>query len=151
MEWLLGLGYTGMFIGAFLAATVLPFSSDVLLIGMLAAGCDVYATVAVAAAGNWLGGLASYGLGWLGRWEWIEKYLKVSRGKLERQKAKVDRYGSGLAFFTWLPFVGDVMAVALGFYKTNPKKTALFMFIGKTVRYILWAVAYFCFSEYVIK
>ena len=143
MEWLMSLGYTGLFVGAFLAATVVPFSSDVMLVGMLAAGGNPYIAIPVATVGNWLGGLTSYWLGWLGRWEWIERWLKVKRETLERQKSRVDRWGSWLALMTWLPFVGDVMAVALGFYKTDFKKTALFMLIGKGARFVAWAILYY--------
>lgn len=48
MDWLFGLGYFGLFVGSFLAATIVPFSADVLLVGMLAAGTDAVATIAVA-------------------------------------------------------------------------------------------------------
>ena len=59
MESLLDYGYLGLFLGSFLAATVFPFSSDVLLVGMLLAGGNPVVTVVVATAGNWLGGLTS--------------------------------------------------------------------------------------------
>lgn len=140
MEWLLTFGYIGMFIGAFLAATVIPFSSDILLIQLIAAGGNPFITVTTATIGNWLGGLTSYWLGRLGKWEWIEKWLKVSREKLEKQKSAVDRWGSLLAFFSWVPIIGDVLAIALGFYKTKFAQSAIFMLIGKAARYILWAV-----------
>ena len=71
MDWLFGLGYFGLFLGSFLAATVVPFSADVLLVGMLAAGSEAFATIAVATLGNWLGGLTSYAIGRIGKWEWI--------------------------------------------------------------------------------
>lgn len=64
MEWLLDLGYLGLFLGTFLAGTVLPLSSDVLLIGMLAAKADPAVCLVVAAVGNWLGAMTSYWLGW---------------------------------------------------------------------------------------
>ena len=146
VNFLLDWGYLGLFLGAFLAATILPFSSDVLMVGFLAIGGNVYGAVAVASVGNWLGGLTSYWLGRLGKWEWIEKWFKVKEETIVKHKAKVDRYGSLLAVFTWLPLVGDVLAIALGFYRTDPKKTALFMFIGKTARYIMWAVLYIWIS-----
>lgn len=140
MEWLLNLGYLGLFIGSLLAATIVPFSSDFLLVGMLAAGGNVVSTVAVASLGNWAGGMVSYRMGRTGRWEWIEKWFKVQPETLERQKARVDRYGSWLAFLSWLPFVGDLFAIALGFYKVNVWQVALFMLIGKTARFVCWAV-----------
>ena len=143
MEWLVEYGYIGLFIGAFLAATVIPFSSDVLLVALLAAGGDPYIAVPIATVGNWLGGLTSYWLGWLGRWEWIEKWLGVKREKLERQKSRINRYGSLLALMTWLPVVGDVLAVALGFYRIDFKRSALYMLIGKCARFVAWAVIYY--------
>ena len=73
MDWLLDLGYLGLFIGSFLAATILPFSADVLLVGMLIGGGNGWLVVAIATAGNFLGGLTSYGVGRLGKWEWIER------------------------------------------------------------------------------
>lgn len=142
LEWLLNLGYFGLFIGAFLAATVIPFSSDIMLVGMLAAGANVWLCVAVATAGNWLGGLTSYWLGHLGKWEWLEKYCGVKEETLEKQRANVVRYGSALALLTWLPIIGDVIAVALGFYKTDPKKTAVYMLIGKGARFVCWALLF---------
>lgn len=140
MEWLLDLGYFGLFIGALLAATVIPFSSDFLLIGMLAAGGNVVLTVIVASLGNWAGGMISYWMGHAGRWEWIERWFKVKRDTLEKQKTRIDRWGAWLAFLSWLPLVGDLFALGLGFYKVNPWQVALFMLIGKTARFVGWAV-----------
>lgn len=142
MEWLLNFGYLGLFIGAFVAATLVPFSSDILLVGMLLAGGNIYITVIVATLGNWLGGLTSYWVGWLGKWEWIEKYFRIKRETLERHKAKVDRYGAWLALFTWLPLVGDIFAVALGFYRVRFRSSAVLMLLGKGARFVLWAVLY---------
>ena len=119
MEWLLDLGYFGLFIGALLAATIIPFSSDFLLVGMLAAGGNVVVTVIVASLGNWAGGMISYWMGHAGRWEWIERWFKVKPETLEKQKSRIDRWGAWLAFLSWLPLVGDLFALGLGFYKVN--------------------------------
>ena len=140
MEWLLNLGYLGLFIGSLLAATVIPFSSDFLLVGMLAAGGNVVVTVIVASLGNWAGGMISYWMGHAGRWEWIERWFKVKPETLEKQKSRIDRWGAWLAFLSWLPLVGDLFALGLGFYKVNPWQVALFMLIGKTARFVGWAV-----------
>lgn len=88
MEWLLNLGYVGLFAGSFIAATVVPFSSDVLLLGMLAAGGNVWLCVLVATLGNWLGGLTSYWLGWLGKWEWSSATWASSTKPSSNTKAK---------------------------------------------------------------
>lgn len=142
LEWLAEYGYIGLFFGAFLAATILPFSSDFLLVALLTTGADPITAVAAATAGNWLGGLTSYGVGWLGKWQWIEKWFGVTEAKLEKQRAKIQRYGAGAAFFTWLPFIGDLMAIGLGFYRIDFKKTAIFMLIGKAARFVMEALAY---------
>jgi membrane protein YqaA with SNARE-associated domain len=137
VNWLLDLGYLGLFVGSFLAATVVPFSADVLLVGMLVAGGSPWAVIAIATAGNFIGGLTSYGIGRIGKWEWIEK-LGVKPETLERHKAKVDRWGAWLALLSWVPFVGDIFAVALGFYRTKFLPSTLFMLIGKAGRFIMW-------------
>ena len=137
MDWLLNLGYYGLFIGSFLAATIVPFSADVLLIGMLVAGGSPWLVIGVATTGNFLGGLTSYGIGRIGKWKWIER-LGVKPETLERHKAKVDRWGAWLALLSWVPVVGDVFAVALGFYRTKFVPSAIFMLIGKAGRFIIW-------------
>ena len=138
MDSLIDLGYWGLFIGSFLASTLIPMSADVLLVGILALGGNVWACLVIATTGNWLGGLTSYWIGWLGRWEWIERWLKVKEEKLLRQKKNIDRYGVWLALFTWLPLIGDLLAVALGFYKIKPYASAIYMLIGRFARFLLW-------------
>ena len=142
MDWLFGLGYFGLFLGSFLAATIVPFSADVLLVGMLAAGSDAVATIVVATAGNWLGGLTSYAIGRAGKWEWIER-LHVSRESLSRQQHFIDRYGAVVALLTWVPFIGDVFAVALGFYRVRFVPMAFWMLVGKCARFVMWALLYY--------
>ena len=133
-------GVLGLFLGSFLAATVVPFSSDVLYVGVLMAGAKPLHCFLSATVGNWLGGLTSFGIGWLGKWEWIEKWFRVKRETLEKQHAKVEKWGPLLALMTWLPFVGDVFAIALGFYRLTPWKCAVFMLIGKAARFAIWTL-----------
>lgn len=147
MESLAELGYWGLFLGSFLASTIVPFSADVLLIGVLALGGNIIWCLIIATLGNWLGGLTSYWIGWLGKWSWIERIMKVKREKLEKQKQKIDKYGVWLAFFTWLPFIGDLFAIALGFYKINPALSALYMLIGRFLRFLVWTFLYLYFAE----
>ena len=147
MECLQELGYIGLFIGCFLAATVIPFSAEILLIGMLVAGGDPLTTFLTATSGNSLGSLTSYGIGYLGKWEWIEKWFHVSREKLERQKSKIDRYGPLLAMLCWLPFIGDVFAIGLGFYRLNFVKCFIFIVLGKALRFGVWVVLYVLYGQ----
>ena len=144
---LTGLGYLGLFIGSFLAATVVPFSSDFLIIGILLGGGNPWISFICATVGNWMGGLTSYWLGWLGKWKWLEKWFKIKQQTLEKQKSKIDRFGAGLAFLSWLPIVGDLFAIALGFYKVDFWKSALFMLIGKAARFAVWVVLYINYGD----
>ncbi len=147
MESLLGLGLAGLFIGCFLAATVIPFSAEILLVGALLAGCNPLATFCVATLGNSLGSLTSYYIGYLGKWEWIEKWFHVSPQKLEQQKTRIDKYGPYLAMLCWLPFIGDVFAIGLGFYKLPFLKTMFFIFLGKALRFGVWTILYVIYGQ----
>lgn len=63
MEFLIEYGYIGVFIASFLAATVLPFSSEVVLTGVLLAGAAYWPCMIAATLGNFLGGMTSYWVG----------------------------------------------------------------------------------------
>jgi membrane protein YqaA with SNARE-associated domain len=142
MEQLSELGYLGLFIGSFLAATILPFSSEVLLLVLLAYGYDLVTCLTVATLGNWLGGLTGYGLGYLGKLQWIERWFRISHQKLMSFQSRIEKHGSLIAFFSWLPFIGDPLTVALGFFKVSFVRCAIFIFIGKLVRYIAWGLLF---------
>ena len=138
MTGLLGLGYLGLFIASFLAATVVPFSSEAVFTGMLIAGLDPWNCVWVATLGNWLGGMTCYLLGRVGKMEWIEKYAGVKKGKLDKYAVRMQKYGNWLPFFSFLPGIGDVIAVASGFFQGRWWIVAFSMLIGKFARYIGW-------------
>ncbi len=138
MTGLIGLGYLGLFIASFLAATVVPFSSEVVFTGMVFGGLDAWTCVFVATAGNWLGGMSCYYLGHLGKIEWIEKYLRIKKEKLDKFTEKMNKYGDWFAFFSFLPGVGDIIAVAAGYFRCRWWVVAISMLAGKFVRYIVW-------------
>ncbi len=131
------LGYLALFTTCFLAATVLPFSSEAVYAAMLVAGYDPYLSLSVASIGNWMGGMSSFWIGWIGKWEWIEKYLRIKAEKIAKIHKRIAGKEGWIAFFTWLPGIGDPLAVALGLIKANPAKTAVWMLVGKTMRYVV--------------
>ena len=134
--------YSQCVVCSFLAATILPFSSEILVTALLLAGANPVYVLLWATLGNWLGSLSSYGLGWLGKWEWIEKWLKISHEKIEKQQTRISKYGSLLAFFVSLPLIGDIFALALGFYKVNFFKSSIYILVGKFLRYFLYLMLY---------
>ena len=135
-EW----GYLGLFLASFLAATIIPLGSEIVLSILIANNYDITLSLFIASVGNWLGGLSSYGIGRLGNWTIIERYFRVSKKKIKSLKIKIDNWGSILAFFCWLPIFGDPIAIGLGFFRTNLLMVSFWMFLGKLIRYIIWVV-----------
>lgn len=132
------LGYLGLFVASFLAATVVPFSSEFIFSAMVFSGLDAWTCVWVATLGNWLGGMTSYYVGLMGKIEWIEKYFHIKKEKMENAAVKIQKYGDWFAFFSFVPFIGDVIAVATGFFRCKWWKVAISMLVGKFARYIIW-------------
>jgi len=138
LEGLFDYSLWGLFLASFLAATVVPFSSEALLSYLIVTGTDPYLAVAVASAGNWLGGMSSFTIGYLGKWEWIEKYLRIKRESIEKWHDRLYKRGAVFAFFSWVPAVGDIFAVGLGLLRANIWITAVAMLAGKFLRYVIW-------------
>lgn len=133
------LGLFGLFLVCLLSATILPFSSEAIVAGAMALGYERWVIVIVATLGNTAGGMVSFYMGWLCKWEWLEKWFKIKREKIERFRSHIERYGVWAALLTWLPIVGDPLAIAMGFMRLNPLWTCLIMFVGKLLRYIVSA------------
>lgn len=138
---LVDLGYFGLMIAAFLAATVVPFSSEAVFTALFYGGLNPWALVLWATVGNTAGGMTCYLLGRLGKMEWIEKWLRIKKEKIDRFNAKFHKYGDWLAFFSFLPGIGDVIAVAAGFMRCRWWVALISMGLGKFVRYVVWMYA----------
>ena len=130
-EW----GYVGMFISAFLAGTILPFSSEAVLLACVGLGLDP------TTAGNALGGITCYWIGHLGKIEWIEKYLRVDKKQMDRAERFIRGRGSWMALFSFLPVIGDAILIVLGWMRANVWIVALSMTIGKLARYAILVAA----------
>lgn len=139
MDWL-EYGYWGLFLAALLSGTVVPFSSELVLIAGLAYGMDPWTSLIVATIGNSIGGYTTFWIGHLGNLEWIEKYFRVKHEKLLEWERTVEKYGAYFAIFGWLPLLGNVIMLALGFFRAKPIASAWWMTLGKTARYagIIW-------------
>lgn len=134
-------GYIGLFISAFVAGSILPFSSEVVLTVLVQMGADPILCLISASVGNTLGGLVCYWLGYLGNMEWIERWLKIDKQKMDKVSGFVKRYGAGMGLFGVLPWVGEVIIVLLGLMRANVYITTFTMFIGKFIRYLLIVLA----------
>ena len=135
------IGYWGLFISSFLAATIIPVASEALLILMLSMGYDPIISLISATIGNTLGGWLNYMIGRMGNPSWL-KVFGATLERINKWKNKVNKYGSWMALFSWLPFIGDVLGIALGFFRARILPTFLFIFIGKFLRYLFLILFY---------
>ncbi len=140
IAFLIDYGYMGMAISAFLAASILPFSSEAVMVGLLAAGLDMWALVAWGTVGNVLGSMFNYSIGRMGKMEWIEKYLHTKPEDLERAKRFMRGRGAWMGLFSCVPVIGDVITIALGLMRANITIFIVSVTISKLVRYIVLMV-----------
>jgi membrane protein YqaA with SNARE-associated domain len=130
-------GLFGLFLAGFLSGSVFPFNSESVLSLLIYSGFDTISSLAAATAGNTLGGISIYYLGYLGKLEWIEKYAKVKPEKIHAILPRLKRFGSLAASLSFVPIVGDVVILGLGFFRINPFFTLFFMMFGKIARYLV--------------
>jgi membrane protein YqaA with SNARE-associated domain len=129
-------GLFGLFIAGFLSGSILPFNSEAVLTLLIYSGFDPVSSLIVATAGNMLGGISIYYLGYLGKMEWIEKYAKVKQEKIHAILPKLERFGALAATLSFVPIIGDVIILGLGFFRISPTFTIFFMLVGKVARYL---------------
>lgn len=136
MEYFSGLGYSGLFFAAFLAATILPLSSEVVLTALLFSGLSPTALVIIATVGNVLGSLTNYALGYWASLKMIKKWLKLSDEAVEQAAQRFKKYGILSLFFAWLPIVGDPLTVIAGMLRIRLLWFILLVGVGKLLRYM---------------
>ena len=118
-----------LFTATFLAATLIPLSSEAALFAVLKMHQDLYwAALGVATLGNTLGGLSSY---LIGRFIGAKKPL----AHLERLR----RWGAPALLLAWLPMVGDALCVGAGWLRLNWAQATIYQAVGRFARY--WVVA----------
>ena len=137
IQLLIDWGLPGLFISAMLAGSIIPFSSELVLVTLVKLGLNPTACILAATLGNTVGGMTCYYMGRLGKISWIEKYFKVKKEKIDNMVTFLQGKGALMAFFAFLPAIGEVVAIALGFMRSNTWLTVTSMFIGKLLRYIL--------------
>lgn len=120
-----------VFTSSFLAATLLPGGSELVVFGVLRAHPEQFwPTLAVATLGNTLGGMSSYLIGRI-----------VPQTRPLKRLDTVRKYGSPVLLLAWVPFIGDPLCVAAGWLRLNPWLSTLFIAVGKFARYWVIAVA----------
>lgn len=130
-------GYWGMLIASFIAGSVFPWSSEAIMLGLLAAGLDPEGLIIYGTIGNVLGSMFNYWIGSFGRIDWIEKYLHVKKESLDRAERFMNGHGAWIGFFAFLPLLGSAISILLGLMRANIPITVISMTLGKLLRYII--------------
>jgi membrane protein YqaA with SNARE-associated domain len=139
MESFSELGFLGLFIASFLAATILPLSSEVVLGALLVNGLSPVALVTIATAGNVLGSLVNYVLGWWLGQQVVRRWLKMSPDEFIRAEQRFRRYGLVSLLFAWVPVIGDPITVVAGVLRVRLLWFLLLVVAGKCARYLVVA------------
>lgn len=137
LDFLSQYGYWGMLIAAFLAGSFFPFSSEAVMLGFMAAGLDNWPLIIYGTIGNVLGSLLNYGVGHLGRLDWVERYLHVKKKDLDKAQRFMAGRGAWMGFFAFLPILGSAITIMLGFMRSNFIISMLSITIGKLLRYVI--------------
>lgn len=120
-----------LFVSSFLAATLLPGGSEVVLFAVLKEfPGTLWTALAVATLGNTLGGMVSFGMGWM-----------LPQTQQLKHVERVRKFGAAVLLLSWVPLVGDALCLAAGWLRLNPWQALLFIAIGKFARYWLIALA----------
>ena len=128
-------GPWGMFLSAFLAGSILPFSSEAIMVALLALGGSPWLLLLTASAGNTLGGVSCYCVGRIASPEWLQRTFRIKDNHMQRARALVSRWGAWMGFLCWVPVLGDAILVTLGIMRSHPLATNVTMLVGRTLRY----------------
>ena len=132
-----------LFASALLSATLLPGSSEALLLYRLGEGGGVMMPVLSATAGNLLGSLVTYVMGRAGNTLLHRRWLRVDEKDLARAEAWFKRWGLPVLLLAWLPVIGDPLCLFAGLLRVEPLRFVILVGLGKLARYafLAWAFA----------
>jgi len=128
-----------LFASAFLSATLLPGSSEAMLLLRLQGEVAPTALVLTATLGNLLGSLVTYGLGRLGNTATHARWLRIDSADMARAEAWFKRWGRPALLLAWLPVVGDPLCLVAGLLRVGLTSFVLLVGLGKLARYAFLA------------
>jgi len=128
-----GWGLWGLFLSAFVSSTLLPGGSEAVLLLLAEQGAaDKWLLLAVATAGNTLGGMTTWVLGRVLAWRFpARKFMD----KEQQAIARIRRWGSPALLLSWVPVIGDPLCLAAGWLRLHWLPSLLFIAAGKAARY----------------
>ena len=129
-----------MALASFLAGTFVPFSSEAVMGALLATtSMNPVMTVVSGTIGNVLGSMFNYFIGRIASVEQISRWMRVKQDRLLLTQRYVERKGSWIAFFSFLPFFGTAISISLGILRANVFGVFVYSLLGKLIRYIMVA------------
>lgn len=132
-------GLSTLFVAAFVSATLLPVGSEPALFGLLKLNPGLFwSAIFVATAGNTLGGMVDWWMGY-GAHEVADKYSK-SRSHMKALEV-LERLGPKACLLAWLPIVGDPLCAVAGWLRMPFWPCTAYMAIGKFLRYVSMTAA----------
>lgn len=134
------LSYISLFISSFLAASLFPASSEVLLLALLQQGYLPWLLFIVATLGNTLGSCFNWYLGCKLEHYKHQRWFPVSPSALARAQQHFQRFGSWSLLFAWLPIIGDPLTLIAGVLKVRFRLFLVLVCSGKALRYavLIW-------------
>ena len=130
--------YLLLFVSAFFSATLLPGSSEVVLLGLLTAAKGTpFALIAAATMGNVAGSAVNWGMGRYFLEMKDRRWFPVNGAMLARAQSWFGRYGIGSLLLSWVPVIGDPLTLVAGVMKVPFPRFLLLVSIGKSLRYSL--------------
>ena len=130
--------YLSLFVISFLAATILPFSSELTLAGLIAtSNYDNLLLLFVASFGNVLGAVANWVLGFYSRNLSTKKWFPFKDKQIEKSSIWFNKFGRWSLLFAWVPIIGDPLTLAAGLLRVKFIEFLILVTIGKVSRYFL--------------
>ena len=130
--------YLSLFAISFLAATILPFSSELTLAGLIAtSNYDNLLLLVVASFGNILGSVVNWVLGFYSRNLTTKKWFPFKDKQIENSSKWFNKLGKWSLLFAWVPVIGDPLTLAAGLLKVKFIEFIILVTIGKFSRYFL--------------
>jgi len=127
--------YLLLFSASFLAATILPFSSEVLLFALLRDGGDPLTLMVTATQGNTLGAVVNWALGRYLLHFQDRRWFYFSKEQIEKAQRWFKRYGFWSLLLAWMPFGGDALTLIAGIMRTPMWLFLLLVGTGKALRW----------------
>ena len=130
--------YLSLFTISFLAATILPFSSELTLVGLIAtSNYDNLLLLIVASFGNILGSVVNWVLGFYSRNLTIKKWFLFEDKQIENSSKWFSKFGKFSLLFAWVPIIGDPLTLVAGLFRVKFTEFLILVTIGKVSRYVV--------------